>query len=96
MAAHRQPIFEKDGTLWWGIAAGFLFTAEFILVYWGLEFTDASRAAIFINISPFIDLRWFEVNHLVKQAVRMTIHQNHVSESLHQKPFRHHMFDKPT
>jgi drug/metabolite transporter (DMT)-like permease len=44
----------KDGTLWWGIAAGLLFTAEFILVYWGLEFTDTTRAAIFINISPFV------------------------------------------
>ncbi len=54
MGVHRQPIFEKDGTLWWGIAAGLLFTAEFIFVYWGLEFTNASRAIIFLNISPFI------------------------------------------
>ena len=54
MVVHRQPILEKDGTLWWGIAAGLLFTAEFIFVYWGLEFTNASRAIIFLNISPFI------------------------------------------
>ena len=54
MSAKRQPILERDGTLWWGIAAGLLFTAEFILIYWGLEFTIASRAAIFINISPFV------------------------------------------
>ena len=54
MVVHRQPIFEKDGTLRWGIAAGLLFTAEFILIYWGLEFTIASRATIFINISPFV------------------------------------------
>ena len=54
MTVHRQPILEKDGTLWWGIAAGLLFTAEFILVYWGLEFTNASRAIIFINMSPFV------------------------------------------
>ena len=54
MAVQRQPILEKDGTLWWGIAAGLLFTAEFILVYWGLEFTNASRAIIFLNISPFV------------------------------------------
>ena len=54
MVVHRQPILEKDGTLWWGIAAGLLFTAEFILIYWGLEFTIASRAVIFINISPFV------------------------------------------
>jgi hypothetical protein len=50
----RSPYLEKDGTLWWGIAAGLLFTAEFILVYWGLEFTNASRAIIFLNISPFV------------------------------------------
>lgn len=54
MAVRRQRILEKDGTLWWGIAAGLLFTAEFILIYWGLEFTIASRAAIFINTSPFV------------------------------------------
>ncbi|MGD9139223.1 MAG: DMT family transporter [Desulfobacterales bacterium] len=54
MSAQRQPIFERDGTLWWGIAAGLLFTAEFIMIYWGLEFTSASRAAIFINTAPFI------------------------------------------
>jgi len=49
-----KPIWEKDGTLWWGIAAGLLFTAEFILVYWGLEFTNASRAIIFLYMSPFV------------------------------------------
>jgi drug/metabolite transporter (DMT)-like permease len=54
MSVQRQPIFERDGTLWWGIAAGLLFTAEFILIYWGLEYTSASRTAIFINTSPFI------------------------------------------
>ena len=54
MSAQRQPILERDGTLWWGIAAGLLFTAEFVLIYWGLEFTIASRATIFINIAPFV------------------------------------------
>ena len=54
MSAQRQPIFERDGTMWWGIAAGLLFTAEFIMIYWGLEYTSASRTAIFINTSPFI------------------------------------------
>ena len=54
MFLRRQRIFEKDGTLWWGIAAGLLFAIEFILVYWGLEYTVASRAAIFINTSPFV------------------------------------------
>ncbi len=54
MTVRRQRILEKDGTLWWGIAAGLLFTAEFVLIYYGLEFTIASRAVIFINIAPFI------------------------------------------
>ena len=54
MTVRRQRILEKDGTLWWGIAAGLLFTAEFVLIYWGLEFTIASRAVIFINIAPFV------------------------------------------
>lgn len=54
MAVRRQPLMEKDGSLWYGIVAGLLFAVEFLLVYWGLEFTNASRAAIFLYLSPFI------------------------------------------
>ena len=54
MAVRREPVLEKDGTLWWGLAAGILFAAEFILIYWGLEFTNASRAVIFLYISTFV------------------------------------------
>jgi len=54
MALRREPMLERDGTLWWGIAAGFLFAGEFLLIYWGLEFTHASRAVIFLYMSPFI------------------------------------------
>ena len=54
MILRREPLFEKDGTLWWGVAAGFLFSMEFLLIYWGLDYTNASRAVIFIYISPFI------------------------------------------
>lgn len=54
MAIRRQPLWKKDGTLWWGIAAGFLFAVEFLLVYWGLEYTNASRAIIFVYTSPFV------------------------------------------
>lgn len=50
----RKPIFEKDGTLWWGIAAGLLFGGEFMMIYWGLEFTNASRAVVFLYVAPFI------------------------------------------
>ena len=54
MAARREQMLERDGTLWWGIAAGLLFSGEFILIYWGLEFTHASRAVIFLYMSPFV------------------------------------------
>jgi drug/metabolite transporter (DMT)-like permease len=54
MAVRREPILERDGTLWWGIAAGLLFAGEFLLIYWGLEFTHASRAVIFLYVSPFV------------------------------------------
>jgi drug/metabolite transporter (DMT)-like permease len=50
----RESLIERDGTLWWGIVAGLLFTFEFLLVYWGLEFTHASRAVIFLYLAPFV------------------------------------------
>ena len=49
-----ERLFDADGTLWWGIAAGLLFAFEFLLIYWGLEFTHASRAVIFIYLAPFV------------------------------------------
>lgn len=54
MAVRREPLLERDRTLWWGITAGLLFSAEFILIYWGLEFTNVSRAVIFLYMSPFV------------------------------------------
>ena len=54
MTVRRERILERDGTLWWGIAAGLLFAGEFLLIYWGLEFTHASRAVIFLYMSPFV------------------------------------------
>lgn len=53
MWIRKFPVFKRDNTLWWGIAAGLLFSTEFILIYWGLGFTTASRAAIFLNTAPF-------------------------------------------
>lgn len=49
----RTPIFKRDKTLWWGILVGVLFSVEFILIYWGLDFTNASRAVIFLYTTPF-------------------------------------------
>ena len=54
MVARRESLFHKDGTLWWGIIAGLLFAGEFLLIYWGLEFTLASRSVIFLYLSPFV------------------------------------------
>jgi drug/metabolite transporter (DMT)-like permease len=54
MAVRRETLMERDGTLWWGMAAGLLFSAEFILIYWGLDYTHASRAVIFLYMSPFV------------------------------------------
>ena len=48
------PVFNKDNTLLLGLFVGFLFSFEFILIYWGLKFTHASRATIFINTAPFV------------------------------------------
>ena len=49
-----KSVIEHDGTLWWGIVAGLLFAFEFMLIYCGLEFTNASRAVIFLYLSPFV------------------------------------------
>jgi drug/metabolite transporter (DMT)-like permease len=54
MVLRREPLLERDGTLWWGIAAGLLFAVEFLLIYRGLEFTHASRSVIFLYMSPFV------------------------------------------
>ena len=49
-----ETLFGRDGTLWWGVAAGLLFAFEFLLIYWGLEFTHASRAVVFLYLAPFV------------------------------------------
>jgi len=48
------PMLRRDGTLWFGAAAGVLFAAEFILIYQGLLYTTATRATLFIYLAPFI------------------------------------------
>jgi drug/metabolite transporter (DMT)-like permease len=49
----REKLLVRDGTLAPGIAVGLLFAFEFVLVYWGVTFTTASRAAVFIYTAPF-------------------------------------------
>jgi drug/metabolite transporter (DMT)-like permease len=43
----------RDGTLGPGLFAGMLFGIEFVLIYQGLRFTSASRAAVFLYTAPF-------------------------------------------
>jgi len=45
--------FRHDGTLAAGLFAGLLFGSEFVLIYQGLRFTSASRAAVFLYTAPF-------------------------------------------
>ncbi|HTT49556.1 MAG TPA: DMT family transporter [Pseudolabrys sp.] len=47
------PLLKRDRTLWFGIAAGVLFAAEFMLIYQGLVYTTATRATLFIYLAPF-------------------------------------------
>src|SRR5690348_12923569 len=47
------PLFDRDGTLWYGLTAGALFAIEFILIYQGLLYTTATRAILFIYLAPF-------------------------------------------
>jgi drug/metabolite transporter (DMT)-like permease len=43
----------RDGTLGPGMLSGILFGIEFVLIYQGLRFTTASRAAVFLYTAPF-------------------------------------------
>ena len=45
--------FQRDGTLWAGLANGAIFGIEFVLIYEGLLYTSASRAVVFLYIAPF-------------------------------------------
>ena len=47
------PLFTRDGTLQAGLAAGFFFGIEFILIFQGLAYTTALRATLFIYLAPF-------------------------------------------
>lgn len=50
----RIPLFDRDGTFWWGLGAGALFALEFVLIYWGLTYTYASRGVLFVYMAPFV------------------------------------------
>jgi len=48
------PMFARDHSLRGGLLAGVLFAAEFACIFLGLQFTTASRMAVFIYLSPFV------------------------------------------
>jgi drug/metabolite transporter (DMT)-like permease len=45
-------LFTRDGTLGAGLAAGVLFAGEFVFIYGGLAYTNASRMSVFIYLTP--------------------------------------------
>jgi drug/metabolite transporter (DMT)-like permease len=45
-------LFDRDGTLAAGIGAGLLFAGEFVFIYGGLAYTNASRMSVFIYLTP--------------------------------------------
>jgi drug/metabolite transporter (DMT)-like permease len=51
--ARGIALFIKDGTLWFGLLAGSLFSFEFACIYIALSHTGASRVTVFLYTSPF-------------------------------------------
>ncbi len=47
-------LWRRDGTMRGGLLAGALFAAEFACIFVGLQFTGASRMAVFIYLAPFV------------------------------------------
>ena len=54
MLYKKIPIIKADKTFWPALLAGLLFSIEFLALYAGLEYTNTSRAIIFLYIAPFI------------------------------------------
>jgi len=52
--ARGIPLFERDGTLKAGLLAGLLFAVEFVFIYGGLAYTNASRMVVFIYLTPVL------------------------------------------
>jgi drug/metabolite transporter (DMT)-like permease len=55
-------LFGRDGTLQAGLLSAALFAGEFALIYWGLNYTAASRGVVFLYTAPFmiaLGAHWF-------------------------------------
>jgi len=71
MIARREKMVLNDGTLGWGLAVGLFFSLEFLLIYWGLEYTNASRSVIFLYTMPFfttLGAHWFVRGEVMGKA----------------------------
>jgi len=71
MVARREKIRLNDGTLGWGLAVGLFFSLEFLLIYWGLTYTSASRSVIFLYSMPFfttLGAHWFVQEEVMGKA----------------------------
>lgn len=56
-----QRLLDADGTLWPGLLAGLLFAGEFACIFTGLNYTGASRMAVFVYLAPCftaLGLQW--------------------------------------
>ena len=49
----RKKLSLSDGSLLPGLAIGFLFTAEFFLLFTALDYTSVSRVSLFFYTQPF-------------------------------------------
>jgi len=50
----REKLFHTDIMLFHGFMVGLLFGSEFVCIYFGLLYTDAARAIVFVYLSPFV------------------------------------------
>ncbi len=50
----RIRLFDADRVWIPGLAAGIMFALEFALLYYGLQYTSASRAIVFLYMAPFV------------------------------------------
>ena len=50
----RIALFERDGTLWWGLLIGAIFGTELAMLNVGLDYTTASRGVVFLYVMPFV------------------------------------------
>jgi len=61
-SARGVRLFRRDGSGGLGFLIAVLFAGEFAFLFWSLEFTNASRAVLFLYMAPFIvaiGAHWF-------------------------------------